>query len=440
MNNSENNNILNIETGSSSTPFSPIYDGRQFLFVDASPQSPVELSFFKRHGNITPLSPESESSGSNPDLFSGFGGVTVTEPVILSKYRFHGLQIRHGKVPSCNSHPGAGEESGDEPFINLFTETEFKYRTFIYTIITDKKIYRPNEKIQAAVFAPSLPGVAANILIRYAIPGAEALYEENIQLDQSGTGFCSFPGIEAGEYELALEIHYSKYSVVEYAKTVFFVAEYSLSLLEAKLLKYETTEGRLSLNACITRLNSPFTGKISAEICDDITGREIVSDNTFVNNGAMSVNFELPPQLSDPYYLRIITEDGGTVEIHFPAKPSGVKNEIALGMLGNNFTGSFHPVAGSRDLGWFHASLSSAGNFPLQLREVSADKAFLVSLSPLEKLQVVLINPLNEKYRVFEYDGIPEGKEFSFEIDFPYTVIHAAVWGEKPHGKLGNRL
>lgn len=419
-----------------SPPFPSLYDGRQFLFVDASLQSPIELSFYKRHGNITPDSP-TESAASKPDPFSGHGNVTVTEPVILSKYRFHGLQVRHGKVAPHDSNSEEREESVDEPFINLFTETEFKYRTFIYTLITDKKIYRPGEEIRAAVFAPSLPGVSANILIRYAVPGAEPLFEESIQLNHSGAGFCSFSGIEAGEYELALEIRYSKYSVVEYAKTVFSVAEYSLSLLEAKLLKYETARGRLYLDASITRLNSPFTGKISAEICDDKTGFEIVSEKLFVNNGTMSVNFELPLQLSDPFYLRIITEDGGTAEIHFSAKPSGVKDEISLGMLGNNFTGSVHPLPGSRDLGWFYASLSPLGNFPLELREVSADKAFLVSSSFLKKMQVVLINPLDEKYRVFDYDEVAEGREFSFEIDFPYTVIHAAAWGENPMESWG---
>ena len=472
---------------SSSPPFPPIFEGTQFVFIDASQTIPLELSSYRRKGNLI-------WDSSEPNPYEGYNCREVAEPVILSRYQFHGVQIKHAKKAEEETIPETEEISEtdewtfpendngenpdspklqaentdnsdipeyltflesipddlmpdepakdtsppvEEPSINLFAETEFKYQSSFNIIITDKKIYKPGENIRAAVFAPSLPDASSTLLIRHSVSGAEALYEEKIQLNQSGAGFCSFPGIEAGEYEMALQIKRSKFSITEYDKVSFSVAEYSLSLLEAKLHKYKVYGGKFLAEACITRLNSPFTGKISAKICDDKTGHEILSKELFVNEGAMSLEFELPPKSLNLFHLRIITEDGGTAEIHFPEKPSGVKNEISLGKLGNHFTGSIHPMPGSRDLGWFNTALSSRGAFPLELWEIYEEKAILRSTCALKKAQVVLINPLNGEYRVFDYNDVEEGREFSFEIDFPYTVIHAAAWGENPMESWG---
>lgn len=447
------------------------------------------MTSYGRKGYVAPNS-------STPESDTGYSCREIAEPVILSKYIYHGFWVKHGTRPereslsetgkvspkndgkaqdSPGTQPGdthfvnpsekdtIGDRNGsfreiqfkilteglgsEEPSINLFTDVEFNYRSSINTIITDKKIYKPLENIRAAVFAPSLRDVSVALIIRNAgirtqtLVGKEslrhsndsdALYKEVIQLNRSGAGFCSFPGIEAGMYEMALIIANNRFSSSQYDLTSFSVAEYSLSLLEAKLHKYKISGGKFSLDARITRLNSPFTGKVSAEICDNKTGREILSKELFVNQGAMSVEFELPPKSPDPFHLRIITEDGGTAEIHFPEKPSGAESEISLGKLGNHFAGSIHPIPGSRDLGWFNAALVSRGTFPLELWEICAEKAVLRSTCALKKAQVVLINPLYEKCRIFNYYNVEKGREFSFEIDFPYTVIHAAAWGESP--------
>ena len=313
-----------------SPPFPPVYEGSQFVFIDASPEKPVEVSGFRRMGCVKPVSSKS-------DPFDGYGSVVCNKPVVLSKYRFNSLQIKHPKV--------------DSPLLSIAHGFNFKYRSFLSTVVTDKKNYKPNGEIRAAVFAPSFPDVQAGLVIRKKEPGLQVVCEVKFFLDEKGTGFRSFTGLPPGEYDLAFKVHYSQFSVIEYSKTGFTVTE------------------------------------------------------DYISQGN--------------------------------AEPEPGEKEITLGILGKAYKGFLQPGRYTESLGYFNARPFSSVDFPLELKEIFAHKAVLRALSPLKKVQLALINPVNEKYRVHEFDNVSKGSELEIEIDYPYTVIHAAAWGEVPMESWG---
>ena len=428
----DNSGVTRLGKKQSSASFPPMYNGNQFLFINASQDFPVDLRGFDRKGNKTP-------SSEKPGPFAKSKEITVSEPIILSRYQYSYLLVKERKLNP--DKPDNSDENSTTEQIKKFQHTltytsGFKYICPIHIIVTDKKIYKPGENIRVAIFAPSLANISVYLVVSHAIPGARALHKERILIDSNGVGLCNIPGIETGMYDLELLNSNDRYYTDRHDKVTFSVAEYSLSLLEAKLLKYKIFDRKLFIDARVTRLNTPFTGKISMEICNNRTGREISAKVLPVIDGIVSSDFEIPDSLA-PFHIKIITEYGGTAEIHLPEKTSGLKDEIPLGKMGNHFTGSIHPIPGSRDLGWFNATLSSRGAFPLESWEIFSDKAVLHSNSDLKKAQVVLINPVNGEFRVFNFDDITRGQALTFDIDFPYSVIHAATWGDTPMESWG---
>jgi hypothetical protein len=285
------------------------------------------------------------------------------------------------------------------------------------TVITDKKIYHPQEKVR--IFVAGLNHPEANLKLVLLRQG-ELIYEEDLALDRSGMGISELGELDIADY--AVEI---KKDDAVLSQTDFSVVEYTFSPLTVEVINYTLEQEMLKVDLSFKVLGVPFDGDATINVtCEYCNGQTIQEMKVTVKGGTTHIETNIGGH-TGPFGIKVFTPDGKTASLLIYGTRSEERAEYLVSDLGTQFYASLAPREGSfSHLGMFLRSTGvTASDF--QLDKVVAEIAEIKVTTALTRAAVVAVDPISGKHRLMEYaTGLDKGRSIFFEVDHPYSLVY----------------
>jgi hypothetical protein len=383
-----------------------IFIGRQFAFFDAQPNQPITVRLMARSA-------------------SQWVEQHFDEPTILSR---HDYGIRLGSLgPKSRRVIGLWDRPSHEDAAYA-TPDELPAITFptldLLTVVTERKIYRPQDEVHIFAVAPGNAGRAAEIEVQLA---GQRVYLANVTLDDAGLYVQRYADLEAGEYQVVLRLRDRPGAQ---AACTFSCAEFTLSPLIAILESHEINNRRLQLRLNIKQLTLPYSGPAHMQL---LQGREVMARQaTVVEVGRLTAEFCLDFDWWDvgvPLALEIVTPEGNTATVALPGTSTEEREHITLSPLDTPVEASLAPFAGQAGtVRGLHYGPTRSSHTLFTLPEVIARTGRLRAERAALLVRLVVFNPLDGSQHVHDFRSVNPGDELTFTVDAPYSLFTLAAF------------
>ncbi len=373
--------------------------GAQFLFVDASARRPVALSL----------------DGRPPRVYDG--------PTVFSRHRY-GVGLGEGFYQP--SKVRAAELKPEVQFPRLPPPRGPQ----LTAVITDRKIYRPREEAQIVVLAPASPGAGLEMEVQLA---GQAVFKEQLTLDDAGLALRPYADLEAGEYTVLVRSRGNSGAGDSPAQCTFSVAEFSLSPLIARLKeqRYDAAAARLTLRLSVQLLSVPYDGpaELALQSAGD-GGRVVARQQVTVRDGRVEASFVVAGFVG-PFHAELATPDGGTASVMLPGTAQAERERVTLCPLGKVASASLLAGEDTREVRGLHVGYGAVENTPLRLESAVGRAGRVTAALPAAAMQVVTFQPLTGETTVYDKSAVDPGDAIEFPVEAPYTLFTAALLGPR---------
>ncbi len=290
-------------------------------------------------------------------------------------------------------------------------------RVDLTTVITDKKIYHPKERVR--IFVVGLNHQEANFTVALLRQG-ELIYETDVALDKSGMGILELGDLDISEYGVEI-----KKDGAVLAQTDFSVVEYTFSPLTVEVSSYTLEQENLRIDLSLAVLGVPYAGEATINVtCEYCSGQTIQEFKLTVKDGSAHLETNIGGH-TGPFGIKVFTPDGKTASLTIYGTRSEERAEYLVSDLGTQYFASLAPREGSTShLGMFLRTAGvAAADF--QLDKVIAEIAEIKVTTVLTRAAVIAVDPISGKHRLMEYStGLDKGRSIFFEVDHPYSLIY----------------
>lgn len=375
-----------------------IFIGNQFVFVRADEKHPIAL---------------------------GIDGAVQTfhAPAILSRH-YHSLtfgdEMSAAKpTPKATLLRRAASQIGpmpDQPQLPAPTLA-------LLTVVTDRKIYKPNTPAAIFAIAPHAANTTAQIEVQLA---GQKVYEADLELNADGMALHHFEDTREGEYTVILTLPGH-----QRADCTFSVAEFTLSPLVATL-KTHAFEGKiLSFSLNLLRLSAPYNGPVQLGLQCGVCGEQVVATlQVTVENGQAKGEFDISGH-GGPFHVQIVSPDGLTAVIAFPGTGAVERRRIPINRLGSTAEMGLLPWEKAQAVRGFYIGAGEMNMTPLLLESAHTCTARLQAAAHIEQVKICLFNPYTGARRIIEQTDLKRGDTLEFAVDGPYTLFTAGIMQKK---------
>jgi hypothetical protein len=360
-----------------------VFIGRQFIFAQADDQHPVSLKV--------------------DDAVQ-----TFRAPAILSRHQ-HAVsfgdeqprQLRGKKRPDVMPLP----DQSKLPMLTLD----------LLTVVTDRKIYKPNTEASIFVVAPDAAGDDASIEIKLA---GQKVYEAQVTLNANGLALHRYADLKEGEYTVEVTCRPDRS-----AGCSFSVAEFTLSPLIATLEKHKYAERHLKFTLKLLLLSWPYSGEAEFGLQCQVCGERVVATQKVkAKDGIAEGDFDLSGH-GGPFHVQVTTPDGNTALVSFPGTGAQEREHIKINPLGQTAEAGLLPWEDAQPVRGFYIGSGEMNMTPLMLESVHAERGKLQIASGMSQAQVVTFNPRSSAVTLSEAKGLKRGDVIEFDVDAPYTLF-----------------
>jgi hypothetical protein len=292
----------------------------------------------------------------------------------------------------------------------------------LFTVVTDRKIYRPDDKIVLFAVAPDLAGMAVDLEIRFQ---GQKVYEAQLELNDDGLGLHQYDDLHEGEYSIVLS---DPQSPQRRAEAVFTVAECTLSPLIATLVEHQFADRVLSFKFDVRLLSAPYSGPLQLGLQSQASGDQIVATQQVeVVSGLLSGQFDVTRH-GGPFHVQLTTPDGNTAQVDFPGTGFRERRSLPLNPLGQGVELSLLPGEATTPVRGFYLGDKGVSVTPLVLKAVHSSTGRLQIAKALDQLQLVLFDPRRRTSQTLERTNLKKGDVVEFEVAAPYTLFTAGAF------------
>ncbi|UCC62197.1 MAG: hypothetical protein JSV36_15660 [Anaerolineae bacterium] len=363
-----------------------VYVGQQFVFLDAEGEAPLAVAV-----------------DGEPQTF--------LRPTAISRHRH---RIGFGEMEDEAPPWDWGWRGGVWPRADL-PRLEAPALAPL-AVITERKIYRPDDEVRFFVVAPDLAGGQVSLEVQLA---GERIFQQDISLDAAGLALIPFDDLQEGIFEVIA--HRNDRDVT--ARTTFTVAEFSLSPLVALLERFTLEEGRLRFRLAVQQLNAPYDGRAELGLLTKAGGeRAVASKKVRVKKGAVEASFKVQPE-DGPFYARVTTPGGETALVAFPGTEAIRQPVVCINPLGRTADALLTPGKGTRQVRGLHIRYADEVDTPFRLESAVAAEARLVSRVRTRQLQVVAFDPLTGQSTAQDFEDVRRGETIAFDVTAPYSLF-----------------
>lgn len=300
----------------------------------------------------------------------------------------------------------------------------------LFTVVTDRKIYRPQDEVTVFVVGLNAPGAQTELEIALA---GQRVYGATVALDDSGLGLHRYADLREGEYTVTVRLlSAAKGQREATAVSEFSVAEFTLSPLVAVLESHSFEGERLKFRLRVMQLSVPYAGPVELGLQCQVCGDRVVQTQTAqVSDGAVEAEFDLSGH-GGPFKVQVVTPDGEAALIAFPSTRADERQHITFNPLGRTVEGGLLPFAGANEVRGLYLGGGGVNNTPFQLEAGIAETGRLRLASAMRLAQVVVLNPITGESRlVREAQGLQPGDVLEFPVEAPYVLFTVGGFGRK---------
>ncbi len=322
--------------------------------------------------------------------------VTITEPTLLSRI---GNSIRLNK--------------------QTFEPVTLPSADVIAGVVTDRKVYRPDDLVYAFVALPYLPGEQVKLELLYL---DRPLLTETLTLDKHGVALTTFEGLEIGSHTLRLTSSDGR----RFGETAFEVAEFALAPLTVRLTSVRWEKERyLHLQGQVLRLDEPYSGRLKVELLTRYFGdwEPLFGTEMPCGDGTLSLRFWMrwwESQLA----LRVQTPDGETALVPIPFTDWRSRYEIILSEMGRIWKAQTTPKPEAKAAhGVFIWSEGRSQYVPVCLQNAVASEAIFTLQRELSHLVIVAFDSVHQRQQVHQWRNLKAGETVNVPIVKPFTLL-----------------
>jgi hypothetical protein len=378
-----------------------VYVGEQFLFLDADAETPLAVAV-----------------DGEPQTF--------LRPTTLSRHR-HRLgfgEMDLGPAPFRMRRQMTHWPRADLPRLDVPVVAPL-------AVITERKIYRPDDEVRFFIVAPDLAGGQVSLEVQLA---GERIFQQDISLDAAGLALIPFDDLQEGIFEVVA--HRDDHDVT--ARTTFTVAEFSLSPLTALLKRFTLEKGKLSFRLNVQQLNVPYDGPAELGLLTKAGGeRAVATKKARVKKGAVRASFKVQEK-DGPFHVRVTTPGGETALVAFPGTEAAPQPVVRVNPLGRTADALLTPGTGTRLVRGLHIRYADEADTLFRLESAVAAEARLVAHTRARLLQVVAFDPITGESAVQDFEDVGRGETVAFDVAAPYTLFTlSAFTAEGPYEAWG---
>ena len=363
-----------------------VYVGEQFLFLDADAEVPLAVTV-----------------DGEPQTF--------LRPTLLSRHRHHlGFgEMDLGPAPFRMRRQMTHWPRADLPRLDVPAVAPL-------AVITERKIYRPDDEVRFFIVAPDLVGGQVSLEVQLA---GERIFQQDVSLDAAGLALIRFDDLQEGIFEVVA--HRDDHDVT--ARTTFTVAEFSLSPLTALLERFTLEEGKLSFRLSVQQLNAPYDGPAELSLLTKAGGeRAVATKKARVKKGAVRASFKVQEK-DGPFHVRVTTPGGETALVAFPGTEAAPQPVVQINPLGRTADALLTPGTGTRPVRGLHIRYADEADTLFRLESAVAAEARLVAHTRAQLLWIVTFDPLTGESTAQDFEDVGRGETIAFDVAAPYTLF-----------------
>ena len=362
-----------------------VYAGEQFLFLDADAGSPLAVAVDGEPQTFL-----------RPTLFSrhrhrlGFGEMEsgLFRPSRINTVMWPRADLSRLKVPAVAP----------------------------LAVVTERKIYRPDDEVHFFVVAPDLAGGQVSLEVQLA---GERIFQQDVSLDAAGLALIPFDDLQEGLFEVIARRDEPEVT----ARTTFTVAEFSLSPLTALLERFTLEEGTLWVRLRVRQLDAPYDGKAELSLLTGAGGeRAVATKKGRVKKGAVETRFRVQEK-GGPFHIRVTTPGGETALVALPGTKAAPQPVVQINPLGRTADALLIPGTGTREVRGLHVRYAGEADTLFRLESAVAAEARLVARTHARLLQVVAFDPLTGESTAHDFEDVRRGETIAFDVAAPYTLF-----------------
>ncbi|WXG47059.1 MAG: hypothetical protein WED05_10435 [Candidatus Atabeyarchaeum deiterrae] len=294
-------------------------------------------------------------------------------------------------------------------------------------MISDRRVYNPNDTIRILVASPGGAGRGAHLDILYG--GKREVLSDNFVLDDYGVHLCELKGIEeTGEYTATVTtsatVGSGKNTQVE-TKSFncdFTIAQHTLSPLLVQIKKQVISGDTLDAELLATVLNQPYTGSMRVGLYCDYCKQVVNEMSAETKKGSFSLKIGLSGH-TGPFRLEFSTPDGNTASVSLQSTRVEERQEIQVGNLGEIVNVALIPIPDGtnvRGINWAPRGTSTA---PVIVKSAESDRIDVHVARNLDYVYVHSVNPFTKEAKQWFKGPVKEGEEYSFKNSAPYQIV-----------------
>jgi hypothetical protein len=374
-----------------------VFPGRQFAFFEASEEQPI----------LVELTPACQSGGR---------GHRFTEPVIVSRHE-HSISLGE-KPPTRLDQPPWPRWRGPRGSIQIpsYLPSLDLPRLDLVTVVTDRKIYRPEDEVHIFVVGLNTAGQEAELEIKLA---GQRVHHARVTLYEAGLHLHRFAELEEGEYTVSVTLPGRP---TAQAECTFSCAEFTLSPLIATLESHTFEHNLLSFVLELTQLIVPYSGPV--ELALRSGDRVVQTSEGRVRDGRLEAQFDLERKAWQALTVEVTTPEGNTATVAFPSTGWRERQKITLSPLDPPVEAALLPFREAEaSIRGLHYARQREEDTPFALQSVVASEGRIEALRGAQLVHLLVFDPFSGAHRKLEFHEVKAGDVLSFEVDSPYSVF-----------------
>lgn len=361
-----------------------VFEGNQFIFIIPEPDRAVEVQLIKE---------------------------STTGKKVKEELR---------KVEKATIFPRLGQDvnvKGLQYFSSLSLE---RYK--LLSVVTDKKIYKPGDSVNAFVFSPLDKEKEADLNV---LKNGHLIYAEKISLDKWGAHLETLESLDKGQYEITVSLNGNSTSCD------FQVAEYSLSFLRGSLISHTLDDENLKFELSVNAGGFPYDGKLTIGLYCDLCGYSVKDLKLEVHKGKASGTFNLANH-TGPFSLILSTPGGDSASVYIPRSEAHSRKKIRISEMGDVIEASLFPgKTRQQEVRGFYLSKRGVRSTPVTIDKLVGTSAKIRFEQNFAQAMICIVDPCTGKYRQQEHRNLNKGDTVEIEIAHPFNVLMVGAINEQ---------
>lgn len=289
-------------------------------------------------------------------------------------------------------------------------------------VVTDRKVYKPGDKIHLFAFVPQKP---ENKFTYTILKNDQDFLKEEGETDEKGVFTDTINGLEDGAYRVSMKFDDSPGIIC-----TFTVARHTLSFMRASLVSHSYMEGEMPYSLSVIMGDIPYTGRLKAGLYCDYCRAVVLEQDMESTEGFAEGKFLLEGH-TGPFSLVLTTPGGESATIFIPGTRSDVREIVRLSGMGEIIDGSLLPSEAltARNRGIYYGSTGTT-TVPVILDEMVDEKAVLRVTSNLDHLVINIYSPISGTFQEIEQRNVKKGSVIELNPPHPLSVLSVGSIGK----------